>query len=99
MRLAKLPIDVGPMHPRLREFWKRTLESNARPRKQVSVEFDTVAADVELRIRHHLPQTPDGWGLLNQDIAGSVYQTRPPDKYYIYLASDTAAMTAKLDIG
>jgi hypothetical protein len=87
------------MHPRLREFWKQRLEAASRPRKQLTVTFDDTTPDTGLRIRHHVPHIPDGWTLLSQDRAGSVYQTQAPDKHYLYLAADVVSMVAKIEVG
>lgn len=106
MPRSKVPPDLGVLHPRLREWMKQTLEDTTRPQRIVTMTLPTAfdsttsvtTALTTHRIRHRLPQPPEGWKVLSRDRAGEVWQGRDPDRFYLYLRTDTAGITVKLEI-
>jgi len=93
----KLPTDVGPLNPRLREWMRQHVEQAARARSQVSVTFPE--ADTDVRVRHRLPGLPTGYRMIRSDSAGSVYDgSRAGDRHYLYLRSNTAGITVTIEV-
>lgn len=96
-RRSKFPVDVGPLQPRLDDWMRDNLEVAARPRRLHDVTFSATPG-TELRLRHRVPGKPTGWVVRKQSAAGSVYESRAPDKHYVYLKSDTASLTVRLEV-
>ena len=96
MRRTELPPDIGDVNPRLLEWIRDHLEIAARPIRQIRFTFAVM--DTEYRIRHQLPHPPTAFIAVGRDKAGIVYESRPADKHYLYLKSDTDALTVTLEV-
>jgi len=95
-RSRSLPPDVGPLDIRFQQWFEQELGVASRKVSERVATFPV--ADTQVRVRHNLPAIPTGYRVIQQSEAASIYNTRKPDRFYVYLKSDTAGVTVTIEI-
>lgn len=98
MPSPKLPLR-SELTPSVNRFVQDHLAPQAKAVSRIAYTF--TAANAEVRIRHRLGHVPQGYRVIVQDRAGSVYRAGDATKstrQFISLKSSVAGLTVSLEV-
>lgn len=93
---AKIPLRTG-LNPQMQRWMQDFAEQASGPTHELSHTFGA-SANVEERIRHKIGRRPAGFRVIDQLAAGSVYTSKPADRFHLYLKSSVAGLTVRLEV-